>query len=205
MDLVVWGHEHECNIEPAESAVGTFRISQPGSSVATSLTEGESIQKNIGILDIKGEQFRLEAVPLMQVRSFATGNMCLSETRLDAEDLRVDDAMTDILAKEVEKLIADARSTSRLLKLDDGNSNGDGDDVRRQDDSEDNTLSKQLNFHVKKPERVLVRLKVEHSGFSTLHNQRFGSRFVNEVVCFFLCFHFFSCCSYCYYFLLSFH
>ena len=33
-----------------------------------------------------------------------------------------------------------------------------------------------------KPEHVLVRLKVEHSGFSTLNNQRFGSRFVGEVV-----------------------
>lgn len=27
MDLVVWGHEHECQITPAESLVGTFRIS----------------------------------------------------------------------------------------------------------------------------------------------------------------------------------
>ena len=34
------------------------------------------------------------------------------------------------------------------------------------------------------PEQVLVRLKVEHSGLATLNNQRFGSRFVGEVVCF---------------------
>ena len=26
MDLVVWGHEHECEIAPRESAVGTFRV-----------------------------------------------------------------------------------------------------------------------------------------------------------------------------------
>lgn len=32
------------------------------------------------------------------------------------------------------------------------------------------------------PDQVLVRLKVEHSGFTTLNNQRFGSRFVGEVV-----------------------
>jgi double-strand break repair protein MRE11 len=37
MDLVVWGHEHECLIDFHESVVGTFRITQPGSSVATSL------------------------------------------------------------------------------------------------------------------------------------------------------------------------
>ena len=47
MDLVIWGHEHECLIDPMESLVGTFRIIQPGSSVATSLTEGEAVQKKI--------------------------------------------------------------------------------------------------------------------------------------------------------------
>ncbi|KAH8049665.1 manganese ion binding protein [Aureococcus anophagefferens] len=38
-DLVVWGHEHECLVEPRESAVGTFRVTQPGSGVATALSE----------------------------------------------------------------------------------------------------------------------------------------------------------------------
>jgi len=45
MDFICWGHEHECDIEVTESVVGTFRISQPGSSVATSLVEGESMRK----------------------------------------------------------------------------------------------------------------------------------------------------------------
>lgn len=35
---------------------------------------------------------------------------------------------------------------------------------------------------MKHPDQVLVRLKVEHSGFTTLNNQRFGSKFVGEVV-----------------------
>ena len=39
-------------------------------------------------------------------------------------------------------------------------------------------------YTIKNPEQVLVRLKVEHSGFTTLNNQRFGSRFVGEVVSF---------------------
>ena len=38
------------------------------------------------------------------------------------------------------------------------------------------------NYTLQSPEQVLVRLKVEHSGFTTLNNQRFGSRFVGEVV-----------------------
>lgn len=46
LDLVIWGHEHECLIEPTWSeSAKPFFISQPGSSVATSLSEGESKEK----------------------------------------------------------------------------------------------------------------------------------------------------------------
>jgi double-strand break repair protein MRE11 len=45
LDFIVWGHEHECLISPQASAVGEFYISQPGSSVATALSEGESKKK----------------------------------------------------------------------------------------------------------------------------------------------------------------
>ena len=34
---------------------------------------------------------------------------------------------------------------------------------------------------MEKPDRVLVRLKVEHSRFGTLKNHRFGSKFIEEV------------------------
>jgi double-strand break repair protein MRE11 len=73
MDLVCWGHEHECCIEPRESVVGTFRITQPGSSVATSLSAGEAEPKHIGILDIRGTNYRLVPIPLTQVRRYVCG------------------------------------------------------------------------------------------------------------------------------------
>lgn len=44
-DLVVWGHEHDCRIVPEPVADRTYFISQPGSSVATSLTAGEALEK----------------------------------------------------------------------------------------------------------------------------------------------------------------
>lgn len=179
MDLVVWGHEHECLIHPSESSVGTFRITQPGSSVATSLTEGESMRKHVGILDVRGSQFRMTAVPLMQVRSFVMGQIVLSESNVDPEDPRIEEAVGELLAKEVEKLAQQARKDSRLLLQRDApvqavaaeGENGDG----------DCDLEEKLHYRVEKPNQVLVRLKVEHSGFSTLHNQRFGSQFVNDV------------------------
>ena len=49
MDLVIWGHEHECLIDPQERRNcgddSMVFIVQPGSSVATSLSEGEVKQK----------------------------------------------------------------------------------------------------------------------------------------------------------------
>jgi len=49
VDLVVWGHEHDCRIIP-ETVVGKkYRITQPGSSVATSLADGESLDKCVDL------------------------------------------------------------------------------------------------------------------------------------------------------------
>jgi len=45
IDLVIWGHEHECRIDPEASESSNLMISQPGSSVATSLCEGEAVEK----------------------------------------------------------------------------------------------------------------------------------------------------------------
>ena len=112
MDLVVWGHEHECIIDPQESLVGTFRISQPGSSVATSLTAGESKRKQVGLLEIKGQNFRLQGIPLSCVRSFAVGEVNLGEKAreqggvLDIEDPKVEERMSEVLASEVDTLVS---------------------------------------------------------------------------------------------------
>lgn len=45
LELVVWGHEHECLIHPQQSAISDYFITQPGSSVATALSEGEAKKK----------------------------------------------------------------------------------------------------------------------------------------------------------------
>ena len=57
-DLVIWGHEHECLLEPQFVPTGGvgedgddkgFYISQPGSSIATSLCEGEQKPKLVHV------------------------------------------------------------------------------------------------------------------------------------------------------------
>lgn len=57
LDLVVWGHEHECRIEREWNEKQSFFVTQPGSSVATSLCHGEAVEKHVGILQVNLQIF----------------------------------------------------------------------------------------------------------------------------------------------------
>ena len=172
MDLVVWGHEHECLIDFFESVVGTFRITQPGSSVATSLVAGEAARKKVGILDVLGKQFRLHTVPLTQVRAFVTTDIALREHRdeLDPDDPRIDEQVTAALEEEVRVLALHAKDRRNEV-LEEALAAG----------SDGGTDKSPLKNKLNKPHEVLIRLRVEHTDFTTLNNQRFGAKFVGEV------------------------
>ncbi|MQM07488.1 hypothetical protein Taro_040332, partial [Colocasia esculenta] len=79
LDFVVWGHEHECLIEPKEVPGMGFHISQPGSSVATSLIDGEAKPKHILLLEIKGTQYRSTKILLKSVRPFEYAEVVLKD------------------------------------------------------------------------------------------------------------------------------
>ena len=53
--------------------------------------------------------------------------------------------------------------------------------VRPFGDADESLLAGGQKYRLEKPDRILVRLKVEHSRFGTLKNHRFGSKFVEEV------------------------
>ncbi|VEN61593.1 unnamed protein product [Callosobruchus maculatus] len=69
LDLVVWGHEHDCRINP-ERKVNDVFVSQPGSTVATSLAAGEALPKHVGILKVHQKDFKMMPVELKSVRPF---------------------------------------------------------------------------------------------------------------------------------------
>ncbi|XP_065316935.1 double-strand break repair protein MRE11-like isoform X2 [Gordionus sp. m RMFG-2023] len=70
LDLVIWGHEHECLIDPQWNAEKSFFVSQPGSSIATSLSAGEAVPKHVALLQIKNKSFKMNKIPLKTVRPF---------------------------------------------------------------------------------------------------------------------------------------
>lgn len=86
LDLIVWGHEHECAVSPVESA-HHVHITQPGSSIATALSEGESVKKHVAIVCVTGTEYSLKKIPLKTVRPFIMESIALSsESSLRAGD-----------------------------------------------------------------------------------------------------------------------
>eukprot|EP00049_Salpingoeca_infusionum_P013161 m.245981 g.245981 ORF g.245981 m.245981 type:complete len:671 (+) comp15371_c0_seq6:409-2421(+) len=153
MHLTLWGHEHKCEINPVDTT-GTGRyITQPGSSVATALSEGESVRKHVGVLHIRGNKFKIETVPLTTVRPFrfrdiALGNFLEPEAR--------EPEVEELLATQVEEMIKEVEDEHRAFM--------------REHPGVANTIS-----------LPLIRLRVEYTGFASLSVQRFGQRFAKRV------------------------
>ncbi|XP_048454353.1 double-strand break repair protein MRE11 [Rhincodon typus] len=78
LDLVIWGHEHECKIAPTRNEQQLFYVSQPGSTVVTSLSPGEAVKKHVGLLRIKGKKMNMRKIPLKTIRQFSIEDVILA-------------------------------------------------------------------------------------------------------------------------------
>ena len=165
MDLVVWGHEHECLIDPRTNPETGFRVMQPGSSVATSLVPGESVAKHVAIVSITGREFESEPIRLKSVRPFKMREIALAEDRVAKKLAKKENNRTELTRRMheiVEELIEEAKAEW----------------LEAQDDPNDD---EQLT-----PPLPLIRLRVEYTApeggsFDCENPQRFSNRFVGKV------------------------
>lgn len=163
LDLVVWGHEHECLIDPKYNPEMNFHVMQPGSSVATSLMPGEAVAKHVAILNVTGRDFRVEPIRLKTVRPFAMKEILLSEEKEIKHLARKADHRAELtrhLITVVDELIEQAKAEWREMHED--------------DDPEE---------EAPKP---LIRLRVEYTApgggnYDCENPQRFSNRFVEKV------------------------
>ncbi|ODA80566.1 hypothetical protein RJ55_03525 [Drechmeria coniospora] len=163
LDLVVWGHEHECLIDPTKNPETGFHVMQPGSSVATSLVPGEAVQKHVAIVSVTGKEFRVEKVALKTVRPFVTRELVLSQDRrFKGLDKKKDNRqeVTRRLMEVVDEMIEEAQTEWEAIQTDD-------------EALEERPLP-------------LIRLKVEYSApdggmFECENPQRLSNRFVGKV------------------------
>ncbi|KAI9866877.1 MAG: meiotic recombination [Trichoglossum hirsutum] len=166
LDLVVWGHEHECLIDPRLNPEMSFHVMQPGSSVATSLCSGEAVSKHVAVVSVTGRDFHVEKFRLKTVRPFVMKEIVLSEER-ELRGLAKKDnnrtQLTQYLVEAVEDLIEKAKAEWL--------------EVQEDEEDEDEELEVPL---------PLVRLRVEYSApdggkFDCENPQRFSNRFVGKV------------------------
>ncbi|KAF1347958.1 Mre11 DNA-binding presumed domain-containing protein [Delphinella strobiligena] len=164
LDLVVWGHEHECLIEPRLNPEMSFHVMQPGSSVATSLMPGEAVPKHVAIVSVTGKEFKFESIRLKTIRPFVMKEIVLQEDKHMKRVAMKDENRPEItryLIGIVEDLIKEAQ------------------DSWRQAQSEDHGDAAEAPL-------PLVRLRVEYTApeggrFDCENPQRFSNRFVDKV------------------------
>lgn len=110
LDFIIWGHEHDCRIDPEQHYKHQFHVCQPGSSTPTSLCEGESIRKHCGILHVYQEKFKMVKIPLETVRPFVFKSIDLQsyaeEYGFDEGD--IESKVISLAKKHVEKMILEA-------------------------------------------------------------------------------------------------
>ncbi|PSN32682.1 hypothetical protein C0J52_21737 [Blattella germanica] len=110
LDLIIWGHEHECRIEPEYNAKHNFYVCQPGSSVATSLCEGESVRKHVATLSIYKKEFKIKPIRLNTVRPFIFASLALADCSIDLDGKFAPLKVQDYINERVEQLIDEAAS-----------------------------------------------------------------------------------------------
>ncbi|XP_065209390.1 double-strand break repair protein MRE11 [Planococcus citri] len=109
MDLVIWGHEHECKLlDETWNPIKEFHVIQPGSSVATSLCEGEARKKHVALLRVHDKKFKIDHLPLKTVRPFIFETIKLSECNIRDVDPNPADNVQRYLTERVDYSIVNA-------------------------------------------------------------------------------------------------
>ena len=111
LDFILWGHEHESfpsgSPYDKNSARG-FYVTQPGSTVATSLADGESAPKHCVLLKVRGTQFSLTPLPLKTCRQLYVENLTLSKTEIQSDDPRCLEKIEKKCVEIVRKVLKNA-------------------------------------------------------------------------------------------------
>lgn len=151
LDLVIWGHEHECKIAPERNEQQLFYVSQPGSSVATSLSPGEAVKKHVGLLRIKNKKMNMQKIPLQTVRQFFIEDLVLADypDLFNPDNPRVTQDIENFCTEKVEQMLEIAER-ERLGSP-------------------------------RIPDKPLIRLRVDYTGgFEPFNSIRFSQKFVDK-------------------------
>ncbi|NXC48353.1 MRE11 protein, partial [Penelope pileata] len=152
INLVVWGHEHECKITPTQNEQQHFYVTQPGSSVVTSLSPGEAVKKHVGLLRVKGKKMKMQKIALETVRTFYMEDVVLGDhpDLFNPDNPKVTQAIQAFCMEKVEMML-------------------------------DNAERERLG-NPRQPEKPLIRLRVDYTGgFEPFIIHRFSQKYMDRV------------------------
>lgn len=160
MDIVLWGHERECTLPksamdaPPPTSGANFTLLQPGATVATELADAEAAQKCVALLQICGDQWKVERLELETVRPFKLRELVLEEHG-EERDLNNEEGLCELLADQIEEMLQEVQAEYPTTPLTAADEN--------------------------RQKYPLLRLKVDYTGYTTVNAQKFGARFVDRV------------------------
>lgn len=152
LHLIIWGHEHDCRIVAEPNENRKFFVSQPGSSVATSLSQGESLPKHIGLLAIEGSEFLMTPIRLETVRPFVFDTLQLSNLSIEPgwDEADVSKKVQCVAAEKITEMLAEAKA--------------------------------QLTGNIHQPKEPLIRLRLDYIEEEQMFNAiRFGQQYNAQV------------------------
>ncbi len=167
LDLVVWGHEHECLIDPRYNPETFFHVMQPGSSIATSLVPGEAVAKHVAIVNVTGKEFTVEKHRIKSVRPFLSKEITLATDKrfkgLEKQKENKHDITIELM-EIVNEMIQEAKAEWLAVQA---------------EDDEEELAGQETPL-------PLIRLKVEYTApeggrYDCENPQRFSNRFVGKV------------------------
>ncbi|OAF64703.1 Double-strand break repair protein MRE11 [Intoshia linei] len=109
IDLVLWGHEHECLIDMVPLGPSSVYITQPGSTVITALSQGEETPKHVGILEVNGKKGNMMSIQLKTSRIFLMKDVSTDDVMDDDEysAMSQSDILKNFCRSHIQKMIQD--------------------------------------------------------------------------------------------------
>lgn len=168
LDLVIWGHEHECLRDPQPSMNRNFRVLQLGSTVQTSMAVAEMPHKHCCLMELTADKVDFYPITLETARQLHYSEVCLSQLDLPEDSEKaISNKLTDIIEnilsgfKDREKTLLRASTITKIMQS-----------------GPRSKVIDTINSSIRLP---LIRLRVEHSGFQSISPRTFGNAFKNRV------------------------
>ncbi|EDO08286.1 DNA repair protein Mre11 family protein [Babesia bovis T2Bo] len=169
LDLVIWGHEHECLKFPMLSETRGFKVLQMGSTIQTSLATGEMEPKHCCLMEIGDDGVKFYPIYLETARQLHYSEISLCDIGVSPKGGEKDIfkklvfTMDNILRNMPER----PRTPLCISAV--------ADIVMPDKECE---LSEAIESAQAMP---LVRVRVDHSGYDSINPRTFGARYVDRV------------------------